>query len=90
MRQFQPSHAGFDGVEVHAANGYLLEQFMRQTANKRDDDYGGSIPNRCRLCLEVQPSPATAHVSLCSPPCMLYVIGLSPCDGCCAAHMDSP
>lgn len=44
--------AGFDGVEVHAANGYLLEQFMRSKTNQRTDDYGGSIENRCRLMLE--------------------------------------
>jgi N-ethylmaleimide reductase len=45
--------AGFDGVEVHGANGYLLDQFMRDSANKRSDMYGGSIENRCRLILEV-------------------------------------
>jgi N-ethylmaleimide reductase len=45
--------AGFDGVELHGANGYLLDQFLRDGANKRDDDYGGSIENRSRLLLEV-------------------------------------
>lgn len=45
--------AGFDGVEVHAANGYLLEQFLRDSTNHRDDRYGGSIANRARLTLEV-------------------------------------
>ena len=45
--------AGFDGVEIHGANGYLLDQFLRDGANKRDDDYGGSIANRARLLLEV-------------------------------------
>jgi 2,4-dienoyl-CoA reductase-like NADH-dependent reductase (Old Yellow Enzyme family) len=45
--------AGFDGVEVHGANGYLLDQFLQDTANKRSDDYGGSIENRARLMLEV-------------------------------------
>jgi len=45
--------AGFDGVEVHAANGYLLDQFLKTGANQRHDDYGGSIPNRARLLLEV-------------------------------------
>jgi N-ethylmaleimide reductase len=45
--------AGFDGVEVHGANGYLLEQFLRDTINDRTDAYGGSKENRARLPLEV-------------------------------------
>jgi N-ethylmaleimide reductase len=45
--------AGFDGVEVHGANGYLLDQFMKTGSNKRTDGYGGSIENRARLLLEV-------------------------------------
>ncbi len=45
--------AGFDGVEVHGANGYLLDQFLKTGANRRTDDYGGSIENRARLLLEV-------------------------------------
>ncbi|MCW8831545.1 MAG: alkene reductase [Gammaproteobacteria bacterium] len=45
--------AGFDGVEIHAANGYLLDQFIRDGSNQRDDDYGGSIKNRIRLLREV-------------------------------------
>src|SRR6516225_8747858 len=45
--------AGFDGVEIHAANGYLLDQFMKDGSNERSDDYGGSIENRIRLTLEV-------------------------------------
>jgi N-ethylmaleimide reductase len=45
--------AGFDGVEIHSANGYLLEQFMQSRSNQRTDAYGGSIANRCRLSLEV-------------------------------------
>jgi N-ethylmaleimide reductase len=45
--------AGFDGVEIHAANGYLLDQFMKTGANQRTDQYGGSIENRARLMLEV-------------------------------------
>lgn len=44
---------GFDGVEIHAANGYLLEQFLQTRSNQRADDYGGSIENRCRLVLEI-------------------------------------
>lgn len=44
---------GFDGIEIHAANGYLLEQFLKSGANQRTDDYGGSIENRARLLLEV-------------------------------------
>lgn len=46
-------NAGFDGVEIHGANGYLLEQFMRDSTNHRTDEYGGSIANRIRLTLEV-------------------------------------
>jgi 2,4-dienoyl-CoA reductase-like NADH-dependent reductase (Old Yellow Enzyme family) len=45
--------AGFDGVELHAANGYLLDQFLQDSTNRRTDDYGGSIQNRARLLLEV-------------------------------------
>ncbi|KAF2187173.1 FMN-linked oxidoreductase [Zopfia rhizophila CBS 207.26] len=45
--------AGFDGVEIHGANGYLLDQFMHDNVNKRTDQYGGSIENRCRFPLEV-------------------------------------
>ncbi|WJG08562.1 alkene reductase [Aliiglaciecola sp. LCG003] len=45
--------AGFDGVEVHGANGYLLDQFLRDGSNKRDDQYGGSLENRSRLLFEV-------------------------------------
>lgn len=45
--------AGFDGVEMHAANTYLLEQFLRDSVNDRSGSYGGSIPNRARLLLEV-------------------------------------
>ncbi len=45
--------AGFDGVEIHAANGYLIDQFMRDSANTRTDAYGGSVENRVRLLGEV-------------------------------------
>ncbi len=45
--------AGFDGVEIHGANGYLIDQFLQDSTNKRDDGYGGSVENRARLMLEV-------------------------------------
>ena len=52
--------AGFDGVEIHGANGYLLDQFLKTNANHRDDDYGGNITNRARLMLEVTRAVADA------------------------------
>jgi N-ethylmaleimide reductase len=52
--------AGFDGVEVHGANGYLLDQFLKTGSNQRTDDYGGSIKNRARLLLEVTRAVADA------------------------------
>lgn len=45
--------AGFDGVEIHAANGYLLDQFLHDNVNTRTDEYGGSVANRARIVLEV-------------------------------------
>ncbi|VAH40387.1 unnamed protein product [Triticum turgidum subsp. durum] len=46
-------NAGFDGVEIHGGNGYLIEQFLKDSANDRDDGYGGNLENRCRFALEV-------------------------------------
>src|SRR4029077_5297928 len=45
--------AGFDGVEIHGANGYLIEQFLQSKTNLRTDQYGGSIENRVRFLMEV-------------------------------------
>jgi len=53
--------AGFDGVEVHGANGYLLEQFLNPHLNLREDAYGGSIQNRSRLLLEITQAIAEKH-----------------------------
>jgi len=52
--------AGFDGVEVHAANGYLIDQFLRDGSNQRTDEYGGSLENRCRFLREVLQSVCEA------------------------------
>jgi N-ethylmaleimide reductase len=52
--------AGFDGVELHGANGYLLEQFLSPVSNIRTDNYGGSIENRCRFVIEVAKAVAGA------------------------------
>jgi len=52
--------AGFDGVEIHAANGYLIDQFLKTGSNQRTDAYGGSIPNRARLLLEVAQAVSAA------------------------------
>lgn len=51
--------AGFDGVEIHAANGYLIDQFLQDGTNKRTDNYGGSVENRSRLLFEVLSAVAT-------------------------------
>jgi N-ethylmaleimide reductase len=52
--------AGFDGVEIHGANGYLIDQFLKTGSNRRDDDYGGSIAQRTRFALEVAQAVAAA------------------------------
>lgn len=52
--------AGFDGVELHGANGYLLEQFLSPISNIRNDNYGGNIENRCRFVIEVVAAVAEA------------------------------
>lgn len=52
--------AGFDGVELHGANGYLIDQFLQASANRRTDGYGGSIENRCRFLGEVAEAVAAA------------------------------
>ncbi|KAK4189461.1 putative NADPH dehydrogenase [Podospora australis] len=52
--------AGFDGVEIHGANGYLVDQFLQDTCNKRTDQYGGSVENRARFALEVVDAVVTA------------------------------
>jgi N-ethylmaleimide reductase len=52
--------AGFDGIEIHAANGYLIDQFLKTHSNKRTDNYGGSIENRARLLVEVTQAIAQA------------------------------
>jgi N-ethylmaleimide reductase len=55
--------AGFDGVEVHAGNGYLIDQFLQDGSNKRTDEYGGSIENRARLLFEVVEAMISASES---------------------------
>ena len=52
--------AGFDGVQIHAANGYLIDEFLRDGVNQRDDNYGGSVENRVRLLREITQAVADA------------------------------
>ena len=53
MHKFGGFVAGFDGVEIHGAHGYILDQFMKDGINNRTDEYGGNLENRCRFSLEV-------------------------------------
>ena len=75
--------AGFDGVEIHAANGYLIEQFLRDSTNKRTDAYGGSREKRARLLLEA----AEAVVGVCGG--QRVGIRLSPVSPVNGADLDS-
>jgi N-ethylmaleimide reductase len=52
--------AGFDGVEIHGANGYLIDQFLRSNSNQRTDEYGGNQANRIRLLIEITQGVVTA------------------------------
>ncbi|KAK1990956.1 NADH:flavin oxidoreductase/NADH oxidase [Colletotrichum falcatum] len=54
------AHAGFDGVELHGANGYLIDQFLQDRSNRRTDGYGGSVENRARFAVEVAEAVASA------------------------------
>jgi NADPH2 dehydrogenase len=82
--------AGFDAVELHFANGYLPDQFLQDVCNKRDDEYGGSVENRCRFMLEVLEGVVQAvgeervgiRVSPWSPfqgMLLLYFFSVEPC-----------
>jgi 2,4-dienoyl-CoA reductase-like NADH-dependent reductase (Old Yellow Enzyme family) len=72
--------AGFDGVEIHGANGYLLDQFLQDVSNHRTDEYGGSVENRARLMLEVADAaiaawgPGRVGMHL-APRCDMYSMG---------------
>ena len=61
--------AGFDGVEVHGANGYLIDQFLRDSINDRSDAYGGPIANRARLLLEVMQAICRRRSAAAAPGC---------------------
>jgi N-ethylmaleimide reductase len=76
--------AGFDGVEVHAANGYLIDQFLRNGSNKRTDEYGGSIENRTRFFTEVM----QAVIDVASEDCV--GVRISPVSSANDAHDSDP
>jgi N-ethylmaleimide reductase len=57
--------AGFDGVEIHAGNGYLIDQFLKDSCNERTDEYGGSVENRSRFLFEIM--DAIIAVRTCHP-----------------------
>ncbi len=59
--------AGFDGVEIHGANGYLLDQFLQDKSNLRTDDYGGPVENRARLALQVTDVLSELHLTMMTP-----------------------
>ncbi len=76
--------AGFDGVELHAANGYLIDQFLRSSVNERDDQYGGSIENRVRLLVE------TVDALLEVLPASRIGVRLTPSGGAGGSYDDDP
>ena len=57
---------GFNGIEIHGGNGYVIDQFLKRSCNKRTDKYGGSVANRCRLCLEMVDAVAEVRILPCS------------------------
>lgn len=59
---------GFDGIEIHGANGYVIDQFLKSSCNKRTDAYGGSVKNRCRFCLEILDAISQVQFSPCCCP----------------------
>ena len=74
--------AGFDGVQIHGANGYLVDQFLQDTSNKRTDEYGGSFENRIRLHVEVIKG-IRAVIPEDMPLFMRFVIILIAAEHCC-------
>ena len=76
--------AGFDGVEIHAANGYLIDQFLRSGSNHRDDAYGGPVDRRARFLLEVTDAVVAAWDA------GRVGVRLSPCGGFNSMHDDDP